>query len=97
VYTLVRAGEQVALSDTWLKTNQGKGLSKTEVRTDRDGLSVRITPKGKITFQIRYRFDSKPKHVYLGAYPLLSLKDASKESLRLRAKLEQGHNSRMPG
>ncbi|EPJ49180.1 MAG: integrase family protein [Osedax symbiont Rs2] len=39
-------------------------------------MSVKIIPKGKITFQIRYRLDGKAKRGDLGTYPLLSLKDA---------------------
>lgn len=45
----------MALSDAWLKAHQGKPCAALEERSDREGLSVRITPKGKITFQLRYR------------------------------------------
>lgn len=82
----------MALSDTWLKANCGKSREKTEVRSDRDGLSVRLSPKGKATFQIRYRYGGQPKRLDLGSYPLMGLKDARLESQRLRAKLEQGYD-----
>lgn len=85
----------MALSDTWLKANCGRLREKTEVRADRDGLSVRLSPKGKATFQIRYRYDGQPKRLDLGSYPLMGLKDARLESQRLRAKLEQGYDPRV--
>ncbi|WP_414430807.1 tyrosine-type recombinase/integrase [Alcanivorax sp. IL3] len=91
----VHTGESVALSDTWLKANSGKLREKTEERADRDGLSVRLSPKGKVTWQIRYRYGGKPQRLDLGTYPLLGLKDAREESHRLRAKLEQGYDPRV--
>ena len=47
----------MALSDTWLKANEGKERKALEERGDRDGLGVRITPKGRITFQVRFYYD----------------------------------------
>ena len=85
----------MALSDTWLKANSGKPRSKASEKADRDGLSVRLSPKGKVTFQMRYRFDGTPKRLDIGTYPLLSLKQARTESQRLRAKLEQGHDPKV--
>lgn len=82
----------MALTDTWLKANHKKEREKTEVVSDRDGLSVRISPKGKITFQMRYRHNSKADRIDLGSYPNLSLKNARQEVLRLKAELEAGHN-----
>jgi hypothetical protein len=43
----------MALTDTWLKANNGKERAALEERSDRDGLGVRITPTGKVTFQLR--------------------------------------------
>lgn len=80
----------MAIPDTWLKANSGKPRAIREEKADRDGLSVRITPKGKITFQLRFRYDARPCRLDLGTYPLMSLKDARAESQRLRAQLEQG-------
>lgn len=80
----------MALSDSWLKSNNGKPREKVEVVTDRDGLSVRITPKGKIVFQYRYRFGGKAKRLDLGTYPLLSLKDARIQVHKYKAELDQG-------
>ncbi|MEP7057368.1 MAG: Arm DNA-binding domain-containing protein [Caldimonas sp.] len=47
----------MALSDTWLKANNGRERAALEERSDRDGLGVRLTPNGKITYQLRYRCD----------------------------------------
>jgi hypothetical protein len=51
----------MALTATWLKANDGKERAALAERGDREGLGVGITPKGKITFQLRYRYDGKPE------------------------------------
>ena len=85
----------MALSDAWLKANNGKARDKTEVKTDRDGLSARVSPKGKIVYQMRYRYNGMPKRLDIGSYPLMGLKKAREESQRLRAELEQGHDPKI--
>ncbi|AMO55677.1 integrase [Endozoicomonas montiporae] len=82
----------MAITDTWLKANNGKKRDKRDEVADRDGLSVRVTPQGKIVFQIRYRYAGKPKRLDIGSYPLITLKEAREENTRLRRKLEQGHD-----
>ena len=85
----------MALSDTWLKSNHGKERPHLAERGDRDGLGVRVTPKGKITFQLRFRYDGKFSRLDLGTYPQMSLKEARVEAQRLRARHEQGHDPRI--
>lgn len=85
----------MAISDAWLKANTGKPRDIREEKSDRDGFGVRVTPKGKITFQLRFRYDGRPCRLDLGTYPLMSLKDARAETQRLRAQLEQGHDPRV--
>src|SRR5688572_13259549 len=85
----------MALSDTWLKANNGRERAALEERSDREGLGVRVTPKGRIIFQLRYRYDSTSKRLDLGTYPLQSLKEARTEAQRLKAQLEQGHNPKI--
>ncbi|WP_223508617.1 MULTISPECIES: tyrosine-type recombinase/integrase [Pseudomonas] len=85
----------MAISDAWLKANNGKPRSKREEKSDRDGFGVRVTPKGKITFQLRFRYDYRPCRLDLGTYPLMSLKEARTETQRLRAQLEQGYDPRV--
>ncbi|MBH1972147.1 integrase family protein [Moraxellaceae bacterium AER2_44_116] len=84
----------MALTDAWLKANNGKQREKTEELADRDSMSIRMSPRGKITYQLRYRYDGKFQRVDIGSYPLMSLKDARIETQRLRALLEQGFNPR---
>lgn len=64
-------------------------------RSDRDGLGVRVTPRGKIVFQLRYRYDGTAKRLDLGTYPLQTLKDARAEAQRFKARLEQGHDPKI--
>lgn len=85
----------MAISDTWLKAHNGKPHETREEKADRDGFGVRVTPKGKITFQLRFRYDGRPCRLDLGTYPLMSLKEARAETQRLRAQLEQGHDPRV--
>ena len=66
----------MAISDTKLRTIYGKPYSGPQEVADADGLSVRISPKGVIQFQYRYRWHGKPNRLGLGRYPSLSLKDA---------------------
>jgi hypothetical protein len=84
----------MSITETWLKANLQKHRAKPLVKADRDGLGARVSPKGKITFQLRYYFagGKDAQRVDLGSYPLMSLKQARQETLRLRAKLEIGEN-----
>jgi hypothetical protein len=84
----------VGLTDTWLKAHFGKDRAKPMVKTDRDGLGARVSPKGKITFQLRYYYHGcgEAKRVDLASYPSMSLVEARQETLRLRGLLEKGHD-----
>ncbi len=82
----------MALSDTWLKSNNGKLREATQVVNDRDGLSVRISPKGKIVFQMRYRFNNASKRMDIGTYPMMSLKEARAEVLENKKELDKGRD-----
>jgi len=87
----------VAITETWLKAKHEKHRAKTLVKTDRDGLGARVSPKGKITFQLRYYYNGsdQAKRVDLGSYPLMSLIEAREETRRLRKQLEGGHDPRI--
>ena len=85
----------MALSDRWLKANNGKTRPAVEEVKDRDNMGVRVSPLGKITFQMRYRYDGKHHRLDLGSYPKMSLKEARIELDRLRKELEQGHNPKI--
>jgi len=84
------------ITDTWLKGAKGKPLEKVEETADRDGLSVRISRKAKVVFQMRFSFDGKPCRLDLGAYPRMCLKAARDENERLRGLLENEGRDR-PG
>lgn len=82
----------MSLSDSYLRSVVGKERENTLVKADRDGLSIRVSPKGKAVFQYRYRFGGKQKRVDLGSYPAMALKDARNEALRLKGILETGRD-----
>lgn len=85
----------MSLTEMWLKANNGKVRDKVEEIADRDSMSVRVSPKGKIVFQLRYRFAGKAERLDLGTYPHLSLKDARFKSSEMRALLDKGQNPKI--
>ncbi|MGS2723802.1 tyrosine-type recombinase/integrase [Porticoccus sp. GXU_MW_L64] len=85
----------MGITDTWLKTNHNKLRPKKLIKSDRDGLNARVSPKGKITFMMRYYYDNARKEYDIGTYPLLSLKEAREENQRLRKKLERGFDPKV--
>lgn len=46
----------MAISDSYLKSCLGRERDKVEEKADRDGLWVRISKKGAVTFFYRFRF-----------------------------------------
>lgn len=85
----------MALTETWLKAQHKKNRTKELVKADREGLSARVSPKGKITYSMRYYYNNNRKRLDLGSYPLMSLKEARAENQSLRKKLEQGHDPKV--
>ena len=85
----------MSITETWLKANHGKPREKVEEKSDRDSLSARVSAKGKITFQIRFRFDGKGARIDLGSYPLISLKEAREKALEVRSLIEKGIDPRI--
>ena len=85
----------MSLTELWLKANNGKAREKVEEVADRDSMSVRISPKGKIVFQLRYRFAGKADRLDLGTYPHLSLKDARIKAGEMRSLLDKGLNPKL--
>ncbi|MFV9996456.1 MAG: Arm DNA-binding domain-containing protein [Arsenophonus endosymbiont of Dermacentor nuttalli] len=64
-------------------------------KSDRDGLSVQVTPKGKVIFQYRYRWQGKGDWIDVGTYPAISLKDARDSALFYRRELKQHRNPKV--
>ena len=85
----------MALTDAWLKANLNKVRDKKFIKSDRDGLNIRLSPKGKMTYMFRYYYNGMRKEIDLASYPLLSLKEAREEVTRLRKKLEQGYDPKV--
>src|SRR6266478_7473592 len=78
-----------------LTDKQLKSLTATGKRyeiADGLGLSVRVSPTGKINFQFRYRFQGKPCRLDLGTYPLASLAEARDRHHAARKLLDQGQD-----
>lgn len=80
------------LTDKQLLSLHKKQQDKVIEVADRDSLSVRVSPKGKVVFQYRYRFQGKASRYDLGTYPSLSLKNARIELIELKRILEDGHD-----
>ncbi|CDM89109.1 tyrosine-type recombinase/integrase [Xenorhabdus bovienii] len=85
----------MAITDSWLRSTNGKPQEKITTKSDRDGLSVRVTPKGKIIFQFRYRWNDKGDRIDIGTYPATSLKDARDSVISYRGELEQHRNPKI--
>ncbi|MEB7891027.1 site-specific integrase [Hafnia alvei] len=85
----------MAISDSYLKANINKEREKIEEKADRDGLWIRISVKGSITFFYRYRFLGKPDKMTLGSYPALSLKAAREEVEKWAGVLAGGDNPKI--
>ncbi len=69
----------VTITDTWLRSVYGKPYSGKPEITYRDGVGVRISPKGKITWIYRVSFFGKPIKLKLGEYPAMKIRDALRE------------------
>ncbi|WP_413495546.1 tyrosine-type recombinase/integrase [Morganella psychrotolerans] len=85
----------MAITDSWLRSMNGKPQPKMITKTDRDGLSVRITPKGKVVFQFRYRWDNKGERIDIGTYPATSIKDARDIAISYRGEIERNRNPKV--
>lgn len=86
----------MALTDSWLKANNGKPRDRVEEFSDRgNGTGVRVSLKGKIVYQMRYRFAGKPYRLDVGTYPQMSLKEAREEFTKYLTKLDQGLNPKV--
>lgn len=84
----------MAITDAWLKAHHNKSHAKPSEKTDREGLSIRVSKTGRLVFQLRYRHNGKAARADLGIYPTMTLKAARTESARMRAVLESGKDPR---
>lgn len=56
------------------------------------GLSLYITNKGTVTFYIRKRINEKDERIIIGNYPDLSVENARKKALEIKAQVASGNN-----
>lgn len=89
------AGKSMAISDSYLKACLNKEREKVEEKADRDGLWVRVSKKGTVTFFYRYRFLGKQDKMTLGSYPALSLKAARDDVEKWASVLVGGENPKV--
>lgn len=83
------------LFDTKLKAVLGKNQQKTLELTDGNGLSARVSVKGKIRWQYRYKIDGSNKRFDLGDYPALSLVKARESAAKCREWLAEGYDPKL--
>ncbi len=74
----------MAISDVKLRKTISKPYSGPAEITDAEGLGARITPKGVITFQYRYRWKGVAQRISIGRYPSVSLQQARNIVTELR-------------
>ncbi|MBY5920954.1 tyrosine-type recombinase/integrase [Ferrimonas balearica] len=82
----------MALTKTKLDKIVGRPYDGPAELSDRDGLGVRVSPKGVVTFQYRYRFMGRARRLTLGRYPGLTLSEARGKVPGLRRRLEDGED-----
>ncbi|EKL7003937.1 tyrosine-type recombinase/integrase, partial [Escherichia coli] len=82
------------LTDTKLRKSLGKRREKVEVLSDSNGLNVRLSITGSITFFYRYRWQGKPVQLSIGDYPTISLSQARDRRQQFRAWLSEGYDPR---
>ncbi|PHM29062.1 tyrosine-type recombinase/integrase [Xenorhabdus innexi] len=86
------------LSDRKLRTLYGKPIEKQQTIADGNGLSIRVSKLGTISFVFFYRLygrESAPIWLTLGKYPDLGLKAAREQRDKCRAWLAEGKDPRI--
>lgn len=80
------------LYDKNLKAVINKKHPKIFTLTDGEGLGARVSVKGKISWQYRYKIDGKSQRIDLGGYPAISLLKAREEAQKCREWLAEGYD-----
>lgn len=83
------------LTKRYLDSIHGKDHGKVFERADTNGLSIRVSAKGLIKFQVRYAFDGKPSRMDLGSYPAMPLEDARQSAYAAHEKVKKGINPKV--
>jgi hypothetical protein len=82
------------LTDDWLREHHRKRCGGAWEATDGEGLGVRVSAKGKISFQMRFRWLNKPERKTLGVYPYMSLTEARLKHRHMVTELNAGRDPR---
>ncbi len=83
------------LTDSKIKSYFRKPREKQLAIADRDGLSIRVSKAGGVSFFIRYRYAGKADQLTIGTYPEMTLKEARDKNLAYRAMLIDGKNPKI--
>lgn len=84
----------VKITDAWLRSVKGKPYDGKPELILRDGLGVRISPKGKITWIFRFNLNGKPIRMKLGEYPEIKISEAEKIKYEKAALVREGIDPR---
>ncbi|WGY45260.1 site-specific integrase [Vibrio sp. ABG19] len=71
------------LTDAWLRANAGRPYSGKSEITYKNGLGIRVSPKGKITWIYRFVLRGSSAKMKIGEYPAMKIRDAQEERDRL--------------
>lgn len=78
------------ISDKQLKAWLITPPEKTTEQVIGNGLAIRASKTGVISFYFRYKLNGRDKRVTLGNYPVITLKMAKEEAMRLAVVYQQG-------
>jgi integrase len=81
------------ITDSKLRNIKSPYSGKPEL-ADRDGLSARVSPKGVISFNYRFRWQGKQQRIKVGRYPDTTLSEARDKISDYRKILSQGLDPR---
>lgn len=82
------------LTDTKLRKSLGRERDAEEIISDKNGLNVKISPKGTISFFYRYRWNGKAVKLTIGNYPAMTLSQAREQRQQMRNWLDDGTDPR---
>ncbi|CAH7224207.1 Integrase [Vibrio chagasii] len=82
------------ITDAFLRNTSGKPYKGAPQIAYGNGLSIRISPKGKITWTLRFNYDSAPAKMKLGEYPAMKIKEALVKRDEMKALISKGIDPR---
>jgi len=76
------------LNDAIIRNAKSEGINRK--LSDGEGLTLLITTSESKLWQLRYRYQGKEKTLSIGAYPVISLKEAREQAFLAHKQLSQG-------